>query len=345
MLRSSFRKSTLNKKCDEKLKLDECNRILKPFFNRINLKFTHFPVAWPLKLLGENKSEQKTAIETFLKRFNLTNDLVSNETIMKYLRSDLVINDDAFHNLSQLNRKFKNFKLDEMLVEQLLDNRNESSVEAKNLETFMDALELLTIEDHVTNEFLSCYLRCQLIVNIKNVLLVVKIAEKKRVAKELFKKFGSAQEILFTDEFFSIDSNRNFIEIINQSNYLKNNNNDPFYDFNLSRHDYKFIFNLILNEKLPKGRLKAVINELKFAQLTTNDLHKSTFSYLIQQPVLKIHEGNLKKIKDYFKGETIDALKPDLLVTLMQLDEKKLNIRRILNCEKNSYFNSGAVEQ
>ena len=118
---------------------------------------------------------------------------------------------------------------------------------------------------------------------------MVKIAEKTRVVRELFKKFGILQEILFTNEL-DIDANRSIVEIllveiVSRSNRFKINiYDDPFYDCCLNKADYKLLYNLIQDKKLANGRLRLILNELKLAQLSTTCLYENMFSYLLQNP-------------------------------------------------------------
>jgi hypothetical protein len=369
MLRTSFRNSTLNKnlklqqtkfETTDQTKLDNSIRTLSPFFIRTNLKFSFFPLDWPIRVLSDSQNEQKIAIELFLKRFHLTNDFISNKILLKYLSNKVTINEECFGDLCQLNRKLKHVKLDDRLIDYLFDEKNANCVQASNLETFIDSLELLSIENYVTNDFLNCYLECKEIIDIKNFLLVVKIAEKARVVRELFKKFGILQKILFTNEI-DIDVNRSIVEIllveiVNRSNRFKINiDDDPFYDCCLNKADYKLLYKLIHDKKLVNGRLRLILNELKLAQLSTTCLYENMFSYLLQTNDLKIKEGNLKKIKFLFQYEIIkkqndvlkiDSIKPDLMAILLQIDDTKMNIKnikRILNCENNTYVNKSVV--
>ena len=355
MLRSSLRKSILksnqksirfNISTNGSNKLEDCIHTLTPFFNSINLKFSYFSHSWPIMVLGTDKDDQQVAIEAFLKRFHLRNDFLPHKIILKFLKNELAINDDCFQNICELNRRFKNFKINPQLAAFLLDNRNANSAQAGNLETFVDSLELLEIENHVTNEFLRCYLECEGVVTIKTFILVVKLAEKARVIRELFKKFGTLQEILFTSEYIDIDLNRNLIEmflseIVSRSNYLKNTIDDPFYDLCLTKNDYKLVLTLILNKKLVKGRLKEILNELKLAELSTGILNEKTFGYLLQMQNFKVHEGNLKKIKMHYLNEIrgISLIKPEQMGVLLQLNESRFNVKRILNYDKNSFTN------
>ena len=351
MLRSNLRKSKNKYKIhfDIGNKLEDCIERLTPFFNRTNLKFSYFSTDWPIMVLGADKDDQQLAIDTFLKRFHLKSDFLPHKLILKYLKNEIVINDDSFQNICELNRKFKSFKFDQQLVAYLLDNSNSNSVEAGNLETLTDSFELLAVENYVTNEFLGGYLTCRKSINIKTFLLIIKIAEKTRVVREIFKKFGTLQEMLLTSEYIDVDLNRNLIElflneIVCRSNYLKSSLtvDDPFYDSNLVKNDYKLILSLILNKKLAKGRVKMVLNELKYAQLSTMNLHEKTFAYLLQLQNLKINEGNLKKIKLYCSNQMsgrISLIKTEEMGILLQLDDVKFNIKRVLNCDKNSYNN------
>jgi hypothetical protein len=273
----------------------------------------------------------------FLKHFKLKTDFLPHKMIIKYLKNEIVINDDSFQNICELNRKFKNFKFDQQSTALLLDNTNSNSIEACNLETLIDALELVAVENYVTNEFLGGYLMCQNLINIKTFLLIVKLAEKTRVVREMFKRFGSLQEMLFTSEYIDVDLNRYLIEIF--LNYLKSSSmvdDDPFHDLILSKNDYKLILTLISNKNLSKERFKMVLNELKNAQVSTNDLDEKTLAYLLKLQNLKIKEGNLKKILK-FKG--IGSIKAEQMGILLQIEDVKLNMKRVLNCDKNIYFN------
>lgn len=357
----------LQQENDKQQKLNSSIKQLSSFMINTNLKFNLFTVDWPVKVLSENLIERKHALDAFYKRLNLNNQFIPSHILIKYMLNHESVNSDCFDDLCLLNRKYKQLKLNANLVDFLLNNKNNNSNQAKNLELLIDSFDLIPIDKYLTIEFILEFLNYEELISIKNFLFVFKIAVKKRVACAFYKRFLYIHEILF--HLNDIDFQQNEIEVFltelfNQDYYssfkLKrlnnvlnmsqgatgsahsgslsnddNSNDVLFYDTCLNKSDYELIFYFISSKSIVKDRCKKLINEFKLASINTNDMYPGTFQYLLQIPELKFKEGNLKKLKSIFDHDISDRC-VSRQQHQQQLRKKSL---KLFNRDQNEQFN------